>query len=96
MQGCLEAACAALRKLRDESECDVLKKAWTGEDPGRCDWNYGARTVGLWLNLSMSSTRAAGRDRLARSADDARLARVLEPRRLPDSIGKLGALTELS
>ena len=31
MQGCLEEDFAALRKLRDESECDELKQAWSAE-----------------------------------------------------------------
>ena len=33
MQGSLEEDLAALRKLRDESECDELKETWTDEDP---------------------------------------------------------------
>ena len=33
MQGCLEEDFAALRKLRDESECDELKQVWSANDP---------------------------------------------------------------
>ena len=40
MQGCLEEDFAALRKLRDESECDELKQAWSANDPRewKCSW----------------------------------------------------------
>ena len=33
LNGPLQEDFAALRKLRDESECDELKQAWSGEDP---------------------------------------------------------------
>ena len=35
MQGSVVEDLAALRKLRDESECDELKEAWPGEDPSK-------------------------------------------------------------
>ena len=43
MQGSLEEDYAALRKLRDESECDELKQAWSAEDPRhwKCDLGGG-------------------------------------------------------
>jgi len=62
MDGCLEEDRAALRKLRDESECDVLKEAWTDEDPRewKCDFRgkqqpcvqvTGERVTGLKLSF---------------------------------------------
>ena len=51
MQGSLEEDYAALRKLRDESECDVLKEAWTGEDPR--EWTRATVTDGRVTTLSL-------------------------------------------
>ena len=41
----MEEDCAALRKLRDESECDELKQAWADEDPRdwKCDLEHGIK-----------------------------------------------------
>ena len=82
MQGCLEEDFAALRKLRDESECDELKETWSGEDPREWRFEYegeqqpcvqvtGGRVTGLALVFSSLTV-------------------------LPDAIGELKALERFS
>ena len=39
----LEADFDALRKLRDESECDEVKEAWSGEDPREWRFEFGGK-----------------------------------------------------
>ena len=79
----LEADFAALRKLRDESECDELKQAWSSEDPREWRFEYAGKQL---------PCAVVNKDRVFMLA----LRSFSTLAVLPDAIGKLGALTELS
>ena len=88
---------AALRKLRDESECDELKEAWSSEDPR--EWKNGGGKAAstprrgaphAGAASSKSRSRAAGRDRrMAALTTLKTLARCSNLAALPAASGEL-------
>ena len=105
MQGYLEEDLAALRKLRDESECNELQEAWADEDPREWKCDLGGeqqpcvevdddRVVGLGLSFS---TLAVLPDAIG-ELDALKQVAFIECTslaELPAAIGELQALTEL-
>ena len=105
MQGYLEEDYAALRKLRDESECDELKQAWGANDPRewkievrgkqeRCVQVKGDRVTMLGLNFSSLAVLPDAIGEL-HALKCLLLLECTSLVKLPAAIGGLGTLTYL-
>ena len=105
MQGYLEEDYAALRKLRDESECDELKQAWGANDPRewkievrgkqeRCVQVKGDRVTVLGLCFSSLAVLPDAIGEL-KALTELYLIECSNLAELPAAIGELGALTTL-
>ena len=105
MQGYLEEDFAALRKLRDESECDELKQAWGANDPRewkievrgkqeRCVQVKGDRVTMLGLNFSSLAVLPDAIGEL-HALKCLLLLECTSLVKLPAAIGGLGTLTYL-
>ena len=86
MEGSLDEDLAALRKLRDESECDELKQAWSGNDPRGCTNSFDGDDFDTETCADMKNGRVT----------EFKLQYCSSLTKLPDAIGELNALTMLN
>ena len=106
MQGSLEEDFVVLRKLRDESECDELKQAWSSEDPREWRFEYEGKQQPCVTvadgRVTVLTVKSADLTVLPNSISDLGALQVLNLwfcsglKALPATISGLGSLKDLT